>query len=334
MIWLTWRQFRIQAWVAVVFAAVVAAALAATGPALYDLYRSSGFADCTADCGEIARNFTAQATDALNTTLYVVGTGALLLLPGLVGIFWGAPMVAREVETGTHRLVWNQTVSRRRWLVVKLVTVGLATVVVAVTISAVVTWWTVPLDEAGPGRMYPAVFSARGVVPIGYAAVGFVAGVVIGMVVRRAIPAMAVTLLAVALVQAVVPFVVREHLVTPVSATAAFDPSKIEQLGIHPDNRIDVTQGPPVRGAWVLSNTMAGPDGKEYHGPSDPVKCGRAGGPQECEQWLAGQNLRQEVTYIPPDKFWALQWREFGLLAVIAVLLSVFSLWWIQRRVA
>ena len=34
----------------------------------------------------------------------------------MIGAFWGAPMVARELETGTHRLVWNQSVTRTRWL--------------------------------------------------------------------------------------------------------------------------------------------------------------------------------------------------------------------------
>ena len=38
------------------------------------------------------------------------------LLPLAVGVFWGAPLLAREVEQGTIRLVFTQSVSRRRWL--------------------------------------------------------------------------------------------------------------------------------------------------------------------------------------------------------------------------
>jgi len=42
-----------------------------------------------------------------------------LATPALLGIFWGAPLIARELETGTCRLAWNQSVTRTRWLTVK-----------------------------------------------------------------------------------------------------------------------------------------------------------------------------------------------------------------------
>ena len=46
--------------------------------------------------------------------------------PLLVGLFWGAPVLAREFERGTHRLAWTQSVPRRAWLVVKLGVLGRA----------------------------------------------------------------------------------------------------------------------------------------------------------------------------------------------------------------
>ncbi|MEV4347389.1 ABC transporter permease subunit [Actinoplanes sp. NPDC049596] len=334
MIWLTWRQFRVQAWAAAAFAVVVAAALAATGPHLFDLYRSSGLADCTADCRDLADSFMLQADKGLTNVLYAVGTIGLFALPAVVGVFWGAPLVARELETGTHRLVWNQTVSRRRWILTKLIGVGLATVVTAAVLSAVVTWWAAPFDVANDGRLAPALFTGRGVVPIGYAALGFAAGVLIGMLLRRAVTAMAVTLLAVALIQLAVPFLIREHLVTPVTASVAFDPRQIQSMGISSDNSITVRMAAPVQGAWELSNVTVRPDGEQYRGPVDPARCGREAGPRTCNEYLGTLNLRQEVTYIPADRFWALQWREFGLLVVVAGLLSAFSLWWVQRKVA
>ncbi|MFF5081681.1 ABC transporter permease subunit [Actinoplanes sp. NPDC000266] len=336
MIWLTWRQFRIQAWVAAVFAVAVAAALAVTGPHLFDLYRTSGLADCTADCGDLADTFIIQAGTRLNTILYGVGTAALLLMPALAGIFWGAPMVARELETGTHRLVWNQTVSRRRWILTKLIGVGLATVLTAVVISAMVTWWAAPLDDGKSGRISPELFSARGIVPIGYAALGFAAGVLIGMLLRRSIAAMAVTLLVVVVVQVAVPFFVREHLTTPVTSSTAFDPENISSLGISEDNTITVRAASPVEDAWELSNVTVGPDGKEFKGPIDPAKCGpeATGGKRECDRYLGTLNLTQKSTYIPADRFWSLQWRELGLLLGVTALLGLASVWWIQRKVA
>ncbi|GAA4834789.1 hypothetical protein [Kitasatospora terrestris] len=89
MIWLTWRQFRTQA--AVVFAAVaaLAAALAVTGPQLADLYRTAG----SSLVDQIASS---------DRTLYYTGLLAVLAVPAVIGMFWGAPLVSRELETGTH----------------------------------------------------------------------------------------------------------------------------------------------------------------------------------------------------------------------------------------
>ena len=58
-------------------------------------------------------------------------TAVVLVLPALIGLFWGAPLIARELEAGTHRLVWNQSITRTRWLAVKLGLTGLAAMVAA-----------------------------------------------------------------------------------------------------------------------------------------------------------------------------------------------------------
>lgn len=50
----------------------------------------------------------------------------LPLLPALIGAFWGAPLLAREYERDTYKLVWTQTVSRQKWLAVKLSVIGAA----------------------------------------------------------------------------------------------------------------------------------------------------------------------------------------------------------------
>ena len=125
MIWLTWRQFRGGAVMMAAALAVLAAILALTGPALADDY-SAGIAACTAQgtCLDFVQGF---LSDHLLSHLAV--TGVVLVLPALVGIFWGAPLIARELEGGTHRLVWNQSITRTRWLAVKLGLTGLAAMI-------------------------------------------------------------------------------------------------------------------------------------------------------------------------------------------------------------
>jgi ABC-type transport system involved in multi-copper enzyme maturation permease subunit len=336
MIWLTWRQFRTQAWAGVAILVVVAAALAATAPGLYDLYDRSGLAACTTDCGGIADTFKAEVSRSAAGALYLGATALMFLLPALIGVFWGAPLVARELETGTHRLVWSQTVTRERWLAVKLAGVGLGTMLVAGLISLAVTWWAGPIDEVSEGRITPLLFAARGIVPLGYAAFAFIVGVLVGLLTRRTVLAMAVTLLLVALVQVAMPTFVRPAISSPVHTMSAFDPDRIRELGIHGDNSISVFLRPPVDGAWTVENRTVDTSGAEFTGPVDTTKCGMdaGGGPRACEAWLGSLGLRQDITYVPAERFWTLQWRELGVFAGMTALLALFCVWWIRRRVA
>jgi len=130
--------------------------------------------------------------------LYFLGAGVLLIAPGLIGIFWGAPLVTRELEAGTFRLVWNQSVTRTRWMAVKLALTGLAAMATAGLLSLMITWWASPIDRtlAMDGghttafdRLDPLMFGARGITPIGYAAFAFVLGVTAGVLIRRTLPA-------------------------------------------------------------------------------------------------------------------------------------------------
>ena len=119
------------------------------------------------------------------------------MLPAVVGIFWGAPMVARELEAGTSRLVWTQSITRTRWLATKLGVAGAGAVAVGL-FGLVLTWWCGPLDDAvakGYGsnglysqpRLWPVLFGARGVVPIGMTVLALVIGVTLGLLIRRAV---------------------------------------------------------------------------------------------------------------------------------------------------
>ena len=109
-------------------------------------------------------------------------------------MFWGAPLVARELESGTYRLAWTQSVTRRRWLTIKVALVGVAALAVAGLASWLVSWWFAPLDAINMNRFDPSVFGARGIVAIGYAGFAFALGVAAGALTRRTLPAMAATL--------------------------------------------------------------------------------------------------------------------------------------------
>ena len=347
MMWLTWRQFRAQAIVAAAALAVVAVALAVTGPHLAGLYASSGLATCQAH-GNCERLITAFMGEVKASTpdglLFGFCIGLLLAAPGLIGVFWGAPLVTREIEAGTFRLAWTQSVTRARWLAVKLGLIGLASMAATGLLSLMVSWWASPLDRvtglpAGRNgtpsldRFAPVLFASRGITPIAYAAFAFALGVTVGVLVRRTVPAMAVTLAVFAAIQIAMPLWVRPHFIPPSHAATALHPAAIDFINTSGNGRfIKVGAAVDLPGAWILGQQMVTPGGHAFTGPA-PAACMSNTAPfSECEAALGRMNLRQLVTYQPASRYWAFQWYETGLFLVLAGALCGCCAWLIRRR--
>jgi hypothetical protein len=346
MIWLTWRQFRAQAIVAATALAVVAIALAVTGPHLAQLYGSSGLVACRAhgNCGPLVTAFMDQVKASTpDGLLFGLCIGLLLAAPALIGVFWGAPLVTREIEAGTFRLAWNQSVTRARWLAVKLGLIGLASMAATGLLSVMVSWWAAPLDRvtglpAGRGgtpgldRFAPLLFASRGIAPIGYAAFAFALGVTAGVLIRHTVPAMAVTLVAFAAVQVAMPLWVRPHFTPPSHAVTALNPAAIITMNTSQNGRfIKVGAAVNLPGAWVLANQTLRPGGQVYTGPA-PAACMSNTAPfSQCQAALGRLDLRQLVTYQPASRYWAFQWYETGLFLVLAGALGGCCAWVIRR---
>ena len=348
MTWLTWRQFRPQAWAALVALAVIAILFAATGPHLGHLYAASGIPSCRAhgNCDVLRTAFLKQFTsNTAYAAIFFVGLGVLYLAPPIIGMFWGAPLVTRELEAGTLRLAWNQSVTRTRWLALKLGLVGLvglAAVATSGLFSLIVTWWASPVDSADalpgqgqalPNRFVPIIFGARDIVPIGYAVFGFVVGVTIGVLVRRTLPAMALTLAVVAAVQFAMPLAVRPHLLTPAGTVTALDASGDVPIEIHLLGSDYMTVGAPVNipGAWIISTQTLDAAGHLFTGPPTQACLAMTTSDQACDASIDQLHLRQLVTYQPADRFWTFQWYETAILFVLALALAGLCVVLIRR---
>ncbi|HWG15116.1 MAG TPA: ABC transporter permease [Streptosporangiaceae bacterium] len=347
MMWLTWRQARLQTLATAALLAAFAILLLATGPHLVTLYRDSSFAACHANCSQYASNFLNQlATGSVYHLIYLLGALLIVLLPVVIGLFWGAPLIAREVESGSYRLAWNQSVTRERWLAVKLGVLGLTSMALAGLFSLALSWWASPIDHAAAvgasggfqQRFFPTLFGARGVVPIGYAAFAFALGVLIGLLIKRTIPAMAVTLAVTAAVLIAMPLGIRPHLITPVRTTTALTAANIQGLSASPGPggvqlQTVFAGSPDLPGAWVLSTQVTTASGSANLGRM-PVACQppNSGGPQACFSALAAKHLKRVVTYQPADRYWDFQWLELGIFLTVAILLAWGCFWLIRRR--
>ena len=346
MTWLTFRQFRAQAIAALAALAVLGIAFGTTGPHLVRLYDASGMRGCgnRPVCLSRASTFIdALKADQVYPALFFAGLVSLVILPAIIGAFWGAPLVARELETGTYRLAWNQDVTRTRWMAIKLGGVGLAAIATSGLLSLLFSWWAGPINAAGgfPDnfsefvRMTPLMFASQGIVPAAWSALAFVLGVVAGLLACRTIPAMAITIVVVALLQILWPHFVRPHLLTPDRATAPITAVSLNSMLVSNHSAVTVAINQPgtahLPGAWVVGDKSVTRSGGQFFLPGTPTSICAKGSPQQCQDWIASHHLTQVVDYLPASSFWSLQWIEAGLLLVLAAGLGAVATWRIRH---
>jgi ABC-type transport system involved in multi-copper enzyme maturation permease subunit len=325
MTWLTWRQSRIQFVAAALALAVLALVYGLTGSGLNHLYGLYGAHPAV---------FLAQVRTGSYPLLYFAGGAVMYLAPLIIGAFWGAPLVARELEAGTHRLAWNQSVSRTRWLFIKLAIGGGAAMLFAGLASLLLTWWAGPIDRAGGfplgtsqlSKFQPIVFGTRGIVPVGAAALAFTIGVCAGLLLRRVIPAMAITLGLFAALLVAMPLTVSPHLITAAQYTRPVT-ANLTTMPITGNGQINdpVTDMP---GAWILTDQIITKSGSVFVLPDVPA-C-QTGTQAQCDAWLAAQSLRQHVVYQPASRYWTYQILETSIWLAIAAALSALCLWRIR----
>jgi hypothetical protein len=337
MIWLTWRQFRVQAATAVAALAAFAIVLAATGSHLASLYRTDGVTGCHGGgCGQLASSFLDDA--ATYRVVYVLGIAGIVLAPAVIGLFWGAPLIASEFEAGTFQLAWTQTITRARWLASKLALPGLAAMAVAGALSLMFGWWAAPIGQAarlatvssfplGMGPFSLLAFDAHGIAPLGYAAFAFTLGATTGILLRRSIPAMAVTLAIFAAVQVAMPLGIRPHLFPPDHTTVTISSLSSLEGATHMSGdrfAFTVRNLPSQPGAWIISTGAVNASGQPV---STLPACAHQG--QNC---LASHGIRIAVTYQPTSRYWAIQWTETGIYLALALALAGYCFWRLSRR--
>ncbi len=174
---------------------------------------------------------------------------------------------ARELETGTFRLAWTQSVSRLRWLLVKLGLVGLASAVVGGLLSLMVSWWFSPIDKVSANRFSPAAFGMHGFVPAGYALFAFALGATTGLLFRRTLPAMAVTLVGFIAARVVVAEWIRPHFMSPVSETMRVGQNDGWGITMSPGGVPSISVNPPnLPNALIVSNNLVNNAGQSPTG--------------------------------------------------------------------
>lgn len=302
---LVWRLHRPQAYIACAALAALGVLLAITGITITRHYHAF-LASCAAarSCGHTGELF---AGDAAITSL----VNATMAVPLLFGLFWGAPLLAREFEDGTHNLAWTQGVTRIRWLTHTAGWPLLAAAGWGAAMAALVSWWRGPQNAAGaPVRLATFTFDIQGIAPVAYAVFAVALGIAAGALLRRVLPAMAATFTVFTGLRFVIAEYARPHYLAPLSWS--YPPFS--------DNAAP-------RGSLVLSNATLGPDGHNYTAglgfQQVPPAC-RGNGQQAAAQLntcLASHGFHTQILYQPASRFWTFQGIEAGLFILLATAL-------------
>jgi len=327
VIWLTCRQHRMEAVGGVIALGLVGGFLVLTGLPMraafngqvHDCLSLTGDAYYQHSCQGLLRGFENQATfDGL--------IAYLNFLPALVGLFVGAPLVAREIERGTHRLVWTQGITRLRWVTIKLFLLVLGCAIIALAFTAAMTWWRSPVDQV-QGRLIPVGFDFEGLMPTAYALFAFALGAAVGTVVRRTVPAMALTLLGFLAVRFPVEFLLRPNYMAPVTTVSAFSATA------GPDPRAS------GRGDWILQgglmdsthHRLSNAELSQLYSAASNGAANTKGG---ADAYIHAHGYLSYVDFHPASRFWTFQGIEAAIFLSLAVALLAFTVWWVRARSA
>jgi hypothetical protein len=311
---LTWRLHRNQALFAGGALVALAALLLVTGTKMAHDY-TSAVSTCAAtrSCGDLGDEL--FQGDGLIVDFV---TAVSIVVPLLLGIFWGAPLVAKEIDEGTHRLAWAQSVTRQRWMMVKVGWALAAALVWGASMTALVTWWHGPENKLF-GRLVTGHFDIQGIAPVAYSLFAVALGIAIGAWTGRVMLAAAGVLGGFAAVRSVVLLYVRPHYMAPVTTSLA--------LG----------QDSPPGNPWVLSRALANGAGHRVatndHYAYVPASCHGSvfRGPTALSDCLKAHGYHWLVTYQPASRFWDFQAIEAGLFLLLAAVLVLFAFWRIER---
>jgi hypothetical protein len=311
---LIWRLHRGQAYFATSALAAFALILVITGVVMAnDYHRFLATCALTHSCadgqGEL---FSGDGAifDIVNLTIVV---------PLLFGLFWGAPLVSKELEDGTHNLTWTQGVTRRRWLSTNVAWCLGAAAIWGAAISILVLWWRVP--ENALGSRFDA-FDQQGIVPIAYSLFAVALGIAVGSFFKRVLPSIATTLGGFVIVRAVVGIYLRPHYMAPLIKTAS--------LGGHGSN--------PPAGSWVISQALVSPHGHALANgltPNDlPAACrvGASVDKGSIVSCLTSHGFLNAVTFQPANRFWLFQGVEAAIFLVLAAGFIALSYWRVLGR--
>ena len=296
MIWVSWRQHRSQAITGLGLLCALAVYAIVLGLQMRTSFSQGNLATCLArSLGRGCENSVITFDNRFGSLVNIGFWSVLLLLPGLIGAVVGATVLGREMEMGTWRLAWSQTVPRGRWLAIQLAVVATGLIILGAAITLVITWYRAPMDRL-TGHFVHNAYDYEGLVFTAYILFAFGLAVLAGQLLRRSIPARLSALVPWVAVRIAVEFALRPHLMTPLKLTRTISQNCSNQA-CGGNSIVDVPPTTGHIGDLVVSRPGYTP-----------------------------------VLYQPASRFWEFQSIEAGIFAALTLAVLGIAVWLIHRR--
>jgi hypothetical protein len=322
VIWLTWRQQRFEFLLACGALLGASLMLLWTGEQILMSFKLLGIAPCLRGIGDATACSNAISDFTSNVTSQQPQLSWLVYLPILIGALLAAP-IALEMEQGTYRLAWTQSVTRSRWAIVRLgapILVGLGIGSLVATMSS---WSMEPVNRV-QGALRPGSFDVQGVVPVAYLLLTFAVTVTVAVLLRRVLPALALGVGLVVVLHLAVMTWLRPKFISPISSIWLNGPAPFGP-------RDWVIQGGTGSTSYVYVDLA----GDHITLAQAQALCGQVTDAASKNSWsscLQARHLGELIQYQPADRFWAFQAIETALIAGMALAFLAISVWWLRKR--
>ena len=323
MTWVVWRQYRATGAIALALFAALAAGIIADGIQIAARWHSI-LVTCAGNSACVQQQPT-LVNGVVSDLPYLC-----LIVPAVLGMLWGAPLVAHELEARTSDFAWAQSVTRTRWLAVKVGWLLLAAAAFGGAVGALTTWWSGPINAMTGGAFAPGQFDTQGIVPIGYAVFAMALGIAAGTVARRTLPAIAVVLGGFIGVRLVISDLLRPHYMAAVTTyyhlTGSFTPPG--QAWVFSQGAVSST-GAVVASGWGDLYPALQPACQRLLPGAGGGKSGSMSAVFACMQ---AHGWRGFATYQPADRYWPFQGIETGIYVLLAAALIAVTFAIVRRR--
>jgi hypothetical protein len=341
MTWAVWRQHRSAlTWLGALLLALGVTMLVA-GIELHRLYAAEIRSGClgSAAWSHVCRPLQNTFGFGWPQTYANLVQLAMQAVPVIIGVFLGAPLLAREYTAGTVRFAWTQGIGRTRWAVATLGLIG-AAIVAATCLLGLLTQWSVQPVAAQTSRLAdrwePGVFDSTVLTAAAAAVLAFAIGVLAGALIRRVVPAMAVTAVCTITVANLTYNRLHYWLLgqgTELARDQAFGSApNVGDLsgGVLTIHETVGHSTPGPAGAWLDQGWYTDASGHRFgDGAVNHLLSKNTGtGPA----WLTRLHDSFWVTYQPGSRYWLFQLILAGGTLLAAVLLAAATIALIRRR--